>query len=147
MLEGVVVSLEIRLDHGATDADADGDDLVLVGEHSYLDRRTDTFGKRGGAFHVGLGGDDHEFLAADAAEQVDVADRPGQSAGEVSQHAVAAGQQVAFVDALEMIDVDEEDRQRRGVAVAGAQFTLGEAVHGPAIGQGSSILFFCSSSW
>src|SRR5260221_2847740 len=42
VFEVVVVGFQIRFDHGAADADADGDDLVLVDEYGLLDRRADT---------------------------------------------------------------------------------------------------------
>ena len=58
-----------------------------------------------------------------------------QRLGQVDQHLVAAGQQIVSVDLLEMVDVDQAEGQRAGIAVAAAQLALGQAVHGPAVGQ------------
>src|SRR5947209_3107246 len=51
VFEGVVVGVEVRLDHGPAKAHTYRDGLVLVGELGPLDGRTDAFAKGHGPFH------------------------------------------------------------------------------------------------
>ena len=78
-----------------------------------------------GAFlDVGLGEDQHELLAAVAADHVARPQVRAERLGDAAQHDVAGGVAVGVVDGLEVVDVDERDRQRALVA-AGA-LDLGE---------------------
>ena len=61
---------------------------------------------------VGLGQDEHEFLAAVPADHVGRAQVRGDRLGDAPQHDVADGVAVRVVDRLEMVDVDERHRQR-----------------------------------
>src|SRR3546814_13122128 len=55
---------------------------------------------------------DDEFLAAVARHQVDVAHAPRYPLGQLDQHLVAALVAVAVVDALELVDVEHQHRDR-----------------------------------
>ena len=56
--------------------------------------------------------DDHEFLAAEAEHGVLDADRAHDNAGDAQQHDVAGGMAEAVVEALEVVDVENEQAQR-----------------------------------
>ncbi len=71
---------------------------------------------------VGLGQDQHEFLAAVAADQVAGAEVLGDRLGDVAQDDVARGVAVRVVDHLEVVDVDERDAQRSLVARGALDF-------------------------
>ena len=64
----------------------------------------------------GLGEDEHELLAAVAAEDIAGADAPGDETRQLPQHGVADPVAVRVVDRLEAVDVHEGHRQRLGVA-------------------------------
>jgi hypothetical protein len=53
--------------------------------------------------------DDHKFVAGDAGNGVDGADVGTQAVGDFTQDAVADLVAVAVVDALEVVDVAEDD--------------------------------------
>ena len=61
---------------------------------------------------VRLGQDQHELLAAVAADQVGRAQVGGERLGDAAQDDVAGRVAVRVVDGLEVVDVDEGDRQR-----------------------------------
>ncbi len=61
-----------------------------------------------------------ELLAAPAREQVVALDGRTHELGQAADHLVAGGVAVRVVDALEVIDVDEDQRHREGLAVAQA---------------------------
>ena len=54
----------------------------------------------------------HEFLAAVAAGEIDVADRLADAQREFAQHVVAGVVAVAVVDRLEVVDVEHQHRDR-----------------------------------
>jgi len=86
----------------------------------------------------GLRQDDHGFLAAPAAHQVDVAQHPCAAPGQRHQCVVADGVTVPVVDILEVIDVHQDDGERVAVAGRPAQLCLDGLDgldHAPAIGQ------------
>ena len=65
------------------------------------------------ASRSGLGQDDQELLAAVAAGDVDGADAGGEQLADVAQDRVARGVAVGVVEALEVVEVDD-DRPRAG---------------------------------
>src|SRR5690606_4238543 len=74
------------------------------------------------------GQDRDEFLAAVAAEQVALLQRGAQRARHLAQAGIAAGVAVAVVDRLEVVQVDEQHRDR----LARAR-TLGEGPRQPVV--------------
>ena len=98
--------------------------VAFDGEALALDERAQLLGQDGPLLDVGLGQDQHEFLAAVAAQQVAGAHVGAQELGDPAQDDVAGGVPVGVVDDLEMVDIDEGDRERS--VVAGGSFDLGE---------------------
>ncbi len=66
----------------------------------------------GSHFGIGVGQHDDEFLAADSADHVDIADRLLEAGGELLQHAVADIMAVLVVHRFEVIDIERQQRQR-----------------------------------
>ncbi|MNV43616.1 hypothetical protein D3C71_1353330 [compost metagenome] len=87
------------------------------------------------AFDGGAGADQHELVAADAAQHVGRAQSAGQPAGNLLQEHIALLVAVSVVDALEAVQVNHADQH----AAAFAQRPLFQPfqffVHGAAIGQ------------
>ena len=75
---------------------------------------------------VRLGHDEHEFLTAVSPEGIGRADRLLDRLGDPAQDDVAESVPVRVVDGLEVIDVEECDRQ--GTAVATGSIGLGEEI-------------------
>ena len=73
------------------------------------------------AICVGAGQHDHEFLAAEARDQVAAAHARLQCLRAAAQHAIADRRAVALVDVLEVIEIDVRDAQ-----VAAEHDRLGE---------------------
>ena len=110
--------------------------LAVDGEPLALDERAELLGEDRALLDAGLGQDEHELLAAVAADQV--ATRAGcaeMRLGDAAQHDVADAVAVRVVDGLEVVDVDEGDRQR--ALVARRALDLGEerAEQGLAVGD------------
>ena len=89
-----------------------------------FDERPQLLGQGSPFLDAGLGQDQHEFLAAVAADQVAGPQVARDDLGHPAQHDVATLVPVAVVDHLEMVDVDEGDAQRP--FVAGGSLDLGE---------------------
>ena len=62
---------------------------------------------------VDAGHHDDEFLAAQPTEQIAAADDAAQPIGEALEHEIADVVAIGVVDALEMVDVENHQRQRR----------------------------------
>ena len=73
----------------------------------------DPLGDGDGALELGARQEDGELLAAHARRRVDPAQVAAQQLGEGPQCLVAGGMAAAVVDALEVVEVGEEERQRR----------------------------------
>ena len=65
-----------------------------------------------GPFQLGIGHDDHELLAAIATSQINSARVAAKARREFAQHVVAGVVPVCIVDAFEMVDIADEERQR-----------------------------------
>ena len=98
--------------------------VALDAEALALDELAQLLAQRRAFLDVGLGQDQHEFLAAVAADQVAGAEVLGDRLGDAAQDDVARGVAVRVVDGLEVVDVDERDAQRP--LVAGRALDLGE---------------------
>ena len=70
-------------------------------------------GRRGGAVEVGVGQDHDELVAAVAGDAVERAELAHQRLHDLAQHRVAGLVAVAVVDELEVVEVDQQARQRR----------------------------------
>ncbi len=90
----------------------------LMTEGIGLDRFAQTLGDGIGEGDVGIGHDDHEFLAAIAAGQIDAAHIGRNPAGEFAQHLVADVVAMGVVDRLEEVDVHDQEGERLAGAVA-----------------------------
>ena len=104
--------VDLALDGGA-DADRDRDDLARVLEAVLLDGRAQPLAQRARAVGLDLAADDGELLAAVARQHVLGADRRGHHARDAPP---APGRRARWpyvvVDLLEVVDVDEQQRQR-----------------------------------
>ena len=65
----------------------------------------------------GLGEDDRELVAADAAGDVGAADDRAHALGELREHGVAGQVADPLVDRLEVVDVEDDEREPAVVAV------------------------------
>src|SRR6185295_10662841 len=112
----------------AAHAQAGGDPELLAGaqpERAHLPPHA--FGDGEGAGEVGLGEEDGELLAAVAGDDVGLADGLAEGGGQVAEHLVPHLVAVGLVDVLEVVEVEEEQRQRVVVALGAAEL-LAEAV-------------------
>ena len=95
-----------------------------VAETQRLDSLAQTLGKsdavRGGHPHAS----DAELLAAEAAYEVPGPDRPAQTLAELAEYIVPRQVAVGIVDALEMIEVEHDERQRLTFAHGVVEFAL-----------------------
>ena len=106
-------SASSRVEGRDGDADADiGDDLVPFDLIRLDDRLADALGKRGrvGRF-LHLGHDDGEFVAAQAGNRVGLSGAAAQAVGDQFQQFVADRMPERIVDALELIEIEAQDRQ------------------------------------
>ena len=77
--------------------------------------RVGAIGDDAGSGGLGLGHDDGELVAADAREQVRAAHGAGQVRRDVDQDLIAGLVAEGVVDGLELVDVDEGQRERSAV--------------------------------
>ncbi|MGY4413766.1 hypothetical protein ACVWW4_005502 [Bradyrhizobium sp. LB7.1] len=103
---------------GDRDANAGiGRDFLAVAVHGRAQRLQDLFGEcRQFGLIVGAGLDDGEFVAAQPCDHVVAADAGAQPVRDLAQQLVADLVSERIVDALELVDVDIEDRERLALA-------------------------------
>ena len=88
-----------------------------------------------GAGHVGLVKEHHELVAAEPGHGVDLAHAGGDALGHVDQHLVADPVAERVVDVLEAVEVEEQHRERRAVALRHGQREPGPVRQQAAVGQ------------
>src|SRR5206468_12061345 len=91
------------------EADARADALQAADRAG--DGEAEALGEALGLAPPGLGSEHAELVAALAHDRVLVADRALELAGHLAQDLVAGGVAEAVVDALEAVEVEDEDRQ------------------------------------
>src|SRR6266705_562878 len=102
--------------------DGDGAEvLILVLERQFIDRLADVFRALRGDLQGSLGKKHREFLSADATRDIALANIGLQYEAEASQHHVARAVTEGVVDALEVIDVQQDYRERLGLAFGSRQ--------------------------
>ena len=74
----------------------------------------ESFGRVDASFLIRVGKDDRELISAEPRTQVYLSDHPAQAPGEPRQHVVACLVAMALVHQMELIEV--QDQQREGVA-------------------------------
>ena len=96
-------------------ADADADVAALAGDVERLaERRAQPAGGHRRLRLVGdAGAEDRELVAAEARDQVALADRAAQALGDLDQQPVAGLVAEAVVDDLEVVEVEEQHRDAR----------------------------------
>jgi hypothetical protein len=94
---------------------------VAVGLERLLRRREDATRHFGGTLRVGLAQQQHELVAAQPRHRVLPAHLALQAARQLDQHRVARAVPERVVDGLEVVEVEEHQRQRRAVAVRAVQ--------------------------
>ena len=118
-------------------ADADGGALVELLDPVVLGREADSLGDREGLMPVGLDEDDGELLAAIAAGGIGRPQPVLQDGCHRPQHFVADDMSVAVVDLLEVIDVDEQKRERALIALGPLYLQIEPLVEGPPVQEAS----------
>jgi hypothetical protein len=73
---------------------------------------------------------DHELVAAEAADEVAVADLVADSVRDSSEDGVPGEVAEPVVDRLEAVEVDDQHRPRSGIGIAAVQCVVGLAVPG-----------------
>ena len=84
---------------------------------------------------AGLGQQQRELVAADAGEQVLAAQQGVQARAERRQHAVAGGVAGEVVDRLEVVDVDQRERQRALVPGGAGDLGVEALLEGAVVGE------------
>ena len=114
-----VSGLVVGRGHGHADAGV-RDELVPRDVERFAERRQHALGDadRDERVRACRQGDD-ELVAAEAGRHVAVADRPPESLADRDQEAVAGLVAVGVVDGLEVVEVDEQDRQQAVVGSVG----------------------------
>ena len=85
-----------------------------------LEPVADTLGDAERLLGVGVGQQAAELLAADAKQKIGRADVVVHDRDEAHQHVVAAGMPEPVVERLEMVEVEEQQAQRRVLRADGA---------------------------
>ena len=108
------ISPESRPFDGQGDADADGEeDVAALDMERPAQVFEQPFGNRHGVFGVlHVFEQHHELVAAEPAEDVVGSQQRAQPLGESDQHLVARRVAEAVVDDLEVVQVEEHDRDR-----------------------------------
>ena len=102
------------VDGGNADTCAD-QNVVAADRIGRADRGNDPFGRAIQGGDLGAAGDDHrEFVAAQPADQILGPQQSGQASRDVADEFVADRMAEGVVDVLEMVEVDVENRRRRG---------------------------------
>ena len=103
-----------------------------VGEAG-LDPAANPLGHRVGAETIGLGQDDRELVAPEAAGDVGFAHRPPDDLTGATQHQITEDVTVDVVHGLEEIEIEQQKRHGQGVAPAAADLDLQGALEVTAI--------------
>ena len=98
--------------------------LVVDDEPRLLDETPDFLRRHLGSCWLDLGKEHRKLFAADASEDVLLPETRLDHESELAEHAVAGDVPVAVVDLLEVIDVEEQERQRAVVAKASLVLAL-----------------------
>jgi hypothetical protein len=134
--QGVVLAVERCRAHAHHGADR----LAAPFERQARHVVADALGRVERAQRVGVRQEDDELVAAEAAEQVGLAQRGGDRTRDLAQHQVAGQVSVQVVDALEVIDVNHQHRRRHRVAPAARPFTVGQHQElAPVVGAGQVV--------
>jgi len=123
----------------AGDAGADGDDDGMRGRGK-IQRSGGNAGAEGFEFAVsgigaGFGHDDDELFATEAADGIALAEGIAERGAEGAEDAVASGVAVSVVEGLEVIDVNDGDREVFAIAAGAAEFGAEAAIDVTAIEQ------------
>src|SRR5262249_54871279 len=114
-------------------ADRDADGVRLEHEEVLAHLLAEGLGEGDSAFERRLGQDDGELLAAVAGEDLVATDARLDDARELLEHEVAREVAVHVVDALEVVDVEEEDREVALVPAAADDLALERLVEVPLV--------------
>ena len=98
--------------------------MAAMRHEEVLDRFPDTIGALASDLDVGLGQDQHELLAAEAARHVATTHGALQQTTEVAQQGVADVVTERIVELLEEVEVDHHDAERAAAAFGAAELAL-----------------------
>jgi len=103
----------VRVVRVAGHADGGRDRYVAAREGDLRDRRADPLGDLERRGHVGVGQHDRELLPAVAAREVPAPQRAAEHRADVRQDLIAHRVPALVVDLLEVVQVGQEQRERR----------------------------------
>ena len=98
-----------------------------------LDSLADALDDRSGAFRGPARHHHSEFLTAKASADVEDADRATENLGDVAYHEIAGDVPKAIVDALESIEVDHQQRDRRQLTDRALEFFFEARLEVPSV--------------
>ena len=105
------------------------------------DRRPRAFRSAARRLFVGRGEKHDEFLAPESADEIDIAARrPGERLSRRLQRLIAGPMAVDVVDALEMVEIDDQQRRRQGDAVDVGDRLLGGGKESAPIGEAGQVV-------
>ena len=88
-----------------------------------------------GPFDVGVRQQDREFVAPDAERAIGPAERTVHELAEAAQEAVATGVPSTVVDGLELVEVDDQERERVLVARCRRHLAIELLLEGPMVAE------------
>ena len=116
-------------------AEARGDRLLDAGHRGLCDQGADLLGDRGGVFGAGVGQQHEELLAAVASGEVALAHAGDECGSDGGEHVVAGAVTVGVVDLLEVIEVEQDRRERAAAARRLGDHALEGVARRPAVGH------------
>ena len=84
---------------------------------------------------IGMRQEDRELVAPDAERAIGLAERTVDELAEAAQHAVAAGVPTTVVDGLELVEVDDQQRERVLVAQCRRHLAIELLLEGPMVAE------------
>ena len=114
-------------------ADGDAERLAVMAEAQPLNLPLQALGHLHGHVRRATGEHRGEFLAADPPEHIAATQRPTPALGDPLQHVVAFLVAVGVVDHFEVIDVQQQERQRRALLSRLFEFVVGAFEEMPAV--------------
>jgi hypothetical protein len=129
----VVDAFILGSEAGQALADGDAERLVVMVEAQPLNLPLQAFGHLHGHVWRAAGKHCGEFLTADPPEHIAATQCPASALGDPLQHVVAFLVAVGVVDHFEVIDVQQQERQRRALLPCLFELAMGAVEEVPAI--------------
>ena len=133
MLELVVFDRNADIHNGKADAHGHLNRFVFIRKRGNFHGAANALGQDHRSFYIGFRGDNDELLAAHSTDGVHRSHRRIEHLGQVDEHLVAAGVEVATIDLAEVIGVNETQGQGAWIARSAANLGIGQPVNCPAV--------------